>query len=154
MISPEPSHSIHVAVVRFVNRLIGEAGADSDDPIVGDVQSSIYWGYMINMGWGLLAVGCVVAMGAATIPLQQLVSDGAGNVGICAGSGAGFFCLAGSAEAVWRRYVYVPRARRLANSGSPDRASEALRRSLPPNSSVVFQAAVGILAIVITAVNL
>jgi hypothetical protein len=33
-------------------------------------------------------------------------------------------------------------------------AEEALRCSLPPNSSVVLQAAVGILAMVITAVNL
>ena len=73
---------------------------------------------------------------------------------LCIVMGAGFFCLAGSAAASWRRYVYVPRGRRLANSGWPDRSEEALRRSLPPNSSVVFQAAVGILAVVITAVNL
>jgi len=139
--------------VRLISPIIDRDGI-GPDPTPDDPDSLTFWAYMINTAWCVLAFGCVLAMGAVTIPLQQLVSDGAGNVGICAGSDAGFFCLAGSAEAVWRRYLYVPRARRLASSGWPDRSSEALRRSLPPNSSVVFQAAVGILAVVITAVNL
>lgn len=154
MTGSESSHSIHVAVVRFVSRFIGEAGVDPDDRIEGDVASSVYWGYMINMGWGLLAFGWFIALVLIGVPLQIVFGARVGNVVVCIVVGASFFCLAGSAEAVWRRYVYVPRARRLANRGRPDASEDALRRSLPPNTSLVFQAAVGALAVVITAVNL
>jgi hypothetical protein len=150
----EPSHSIHVAVVRFVARFVGGVGADVDDPIAGDAESSADWGYMIDLSWTLLGFGWILVLVVIGVPLQLLFGHGVGNIVLCIVMGAGFFCVAGSAAAIWRRYVYVPRARRLANSGWPDRSEEALRRSLPPNSSVVFQAAVGILAVVITAANL
>jgi len=151
---PEPSHSNHVAVARFVGRFIGDDGPGPDDPIQANVVSSIDWGYMINMGWALVAGACILAMGVIGFPLQALFGDGVGHVVICAGVGATFFCLAGSAEAARRRYVDVPRARRLAHQGDVDASEEALRRSLPPNGSLLSQAAIGVLAIVITAVIL
>jgi hypothetical protein len=101
-------------------RFIGDATPGADDPIEANVASSMDWGYMINMGWTLLAFGCIPAMGVIGFPLHALFSDGVRNVVICAAVGAAFFSLAGSAEAVRRRYVYVPRARRLSQHGDVD----------------------------------
>lgn len=153
MTKPDPSHSIHVRVVRLVDPIIGGVGADPDDPNLADPESVAYWGYMINACWGLLAFACILIMAVVGTAMKKLVSDGATAVVLTVCMGAGFFCLAGCANALWRRYVILPEARRLATCGAPAEAQAALRRSLPPNSSVFFQAAVGILAAVITAVN-
>jgi len=109
---------------------------------------------MMNAAWGLLSFACIVAMRVVGFALQWLVSYEASLVAICAGAGAVFFCLAGCANTLWRRDAILPEARRLAGAAPRDAYEAALHRTLPPNSSVFAQAAVGILAAVITAVNL
>lgn len=153
MTSPGPSHSIHVAVVRLIEPLIGGPRIGPEGPVPDDPESIAFWSYQVNVAWALLAFACLMAMAAVAVSLQLLVSDAAGNVALGAGMGAAFFCLAGCANTIWRMYLMLPQARRLAAGGAHEAAQAALRRSLPPNTSVVGQAAVGILAAVMTAVN-
>jgi hypothetical protein len=120
-----------------------------------DLDSRAHCWDIINAAWCLLAFVCGVAMVALGIPLQILFGAGVGNVIICAGLGATFFCLAGCANALWRRYWFVPQAQRRARTGAVRRDYEASwRRTLPRNNSVVFQATIAILAVVIAASSL
>lgn len=139
MSAHEPSHSIHVAVVRLVDPIIGGVGGNPDDPDLADPDSVAYWGYMINACWSLLAFACIVAMAVVAVSLQLLVSDGAAEVALCSFVFACFFCLAGWANGLWRRYVILPEARRQAQGGERTASQASLRRSLPPNSSVVVR---------------
>ena len=120
-----------------------------------DLDSRAHCWDIINAAWCLLAFACGIAMVAIGIPVQILFGSAVGNIIICAGMGATFFCIAGCANALWRRYWFVPLARRRARAGAVRRAYEASwRRTVPRNNSVVFQAAVAILAVVIAASNL
>jgi len=153
--SPGISHSIHVAVVRLVDPFIGGAEIGHEGSVPGDADSVVFWAYMINVAWVLLGFACFVATATAVaVAVAVLVSDGAGDITFNVGAGAVFFCLAGCANTLYRRYVILPEARRRAQRGEHEASEGALHRSLPPNSSVFAQAAVGILAAVITAVNL
>jgi hypothetical protein len=92
-------------------------------------------------------------MAVAAVLLQTLVSDAATTIALCAGMFAIFFCIGGCATTLYRMYVVLPGARRLVARGDDEATAIQLRRSLPPNSSVVFQAAVGLLAAVMVAVT-
>lgn len=154
MTTPEPNHSIHVAVVRLVDPVIGGEELGPDGPVPGDPESMAFWGYMINTSWGLLGFGCLLVMAAVGTAMKKLVSDGATTVALSVCLGALMFCLAGCANALWRTYVILPEARRMARQGAHQDSQATLRTALPPKSSLIAQAVVGILAAVITAVSL
>jgi hypothetical protein len=63
--------------------------------------------------------------------------------------GPGFFCLAGCAYVLRRWCWFLPKARRRLRAGDRAGYEEYMRRSLPRNSSVVFQSVVGILTVII-----
>jgi hypothetical protein len=62
-----------------------------------------------------------------------------------------FFCLAGAAYAIGRMLWYVSQARRrLRKHGADNDAfKKSMRRSLPGNTSLIFQTAVAILVLVL-----
>jgi hypothetical protein len=151
----DPTRSIHVAVSRWMSPFLGGGDILPWSVTQDDLDSRAHSWDIINAAWCLLAFACGVAMVAVGIPLQILFGPGVGNVIICTGLGATFFCIAGCANALRRRYWFVPQARRRVRTGAPHRDYEASwRRTMPRNNSVVFQAAVAILAVVIAASNL
>jgi hypothetical protein len=70
--SPEPSHSIHVAVVRIVEPFIGGAEIGPGGPVPGDDESTVFWAYEINAAWSLLTFACIVVTGVVALTLQRL----------------------------------------------------------------------------------
>jgi hypothetical protein len=81
--------------------------------------------------------------------MRVLAGDHAGTVVVSILLGAIFFCVAGYAHVVRRWYWYLPKARRRLRAGDRPGYDAYMQRSLPRNSSIVFQSAVGILAAVI-----
>jgi hypothetical protein len=142
------SLTIHLAVVRLMRPIIGGDSVPwsiaRDDP---DLRRSALT--IINTAWCALAFAFLVAMLVTGIPVRALAGAHAGKVVVSVWVGAGFFCLAGCAHVVRRWYWYLPKARRRLRAGDRPGFEAYMQRSLPRNSSVVFQAAVGILATVI-----
>jgi hypothetical protein len=112
-------------------------------------DSRLYAG-MVACTWALLAFGFLVAMGLA-FPVRSLLGEGAGNVVAAACVGGGFFCLAGCANALWHMTWHVSQVRRrLREQGAGSEAfKRSMRRSIPRNTSLIFQAPVAILAFVL-----
>jgi hypothetical protein len=116
----------------------------SDDPDLRRGALTI-----INTAWCVLAFAFLVAMVAVGIPVQVLAGDRAGHIVITILLGAIFFCLAGCAHVLRRWYWFLPKARRRLRAGDRAAFEEYMQRSLPRNSSVVFQSVVGILTVLI-----
>lgn len=152
MRTPEPSYSIHVAVVRLIDPFTGGVPLGPDEPDPSDPESIRFWAYMINSSWALLGAACIVVMAVVGVAVGLLVGNGAVDYVVATGIAATVFCLAGCPNALYRQYAILPEACRLAQRGD-DASQAALRRSLPSNGSLVLQAGAGILAAVITAVN-
>jgi hypothetical protein len=140
--------TIHLGVVRLMRPIVGGDSVPwsigRDDP---DLRRSAL--YIINAAWGMLAFVFLVAMLVIGIPVQVLAGDRAGRAVVGIFVGAGFFCLAGCAHVLRRWYWFLPKARRRLRAGDRAGYEEYMRRSLPRNSSLVFQSVVGILAVVI-----
>jgi hypothetical protein len=124
-----------------------EQRLELDDTDPGD---SRYYAAMVTGGWTALAFGFIVAIGLA-FPVRSLLGDQAGNIVAAAFVSAGFFCLAACANALWHMTWHVSQARRcLRNHGAQSEAfKRSMRRSLPGNTSLIFQIPVAILAFVL-----
>jgi hypothetical protein len=109
---------------------------------------------IVNYAWCLLAaawaVGIIVVVG---IPVQLAFGDAAAHVVAATALATGFFCLAGCANALWRGYWLLPKARRARERHDHAAFEAAFRRTEPRNGTVVFQLAVGILTFVIVAMS-
>ncbi len=105
----------------------------------------------MNAGWYFLGLGVVVALAIFALATNYLVGAEARNVVIAVFAGLAFFCLAGNATILYRRYYFVPQARRLAqtNGFSNSQYIDAMRHALPPNSTLVWQAVAGVAAFLI-----
>jgi hypothetical protein len=140
--------TIHLAVVRLMRPIVGGQSIvsmiASDDPDLRRGALTI-----INTAWCVLAFAFLVAMVAVGIPVQVLAGDRAGHIVITILLGAIFFCLAGCAHVLRRWYWFLPKARRRLRAGDRAAFEEYMQRSLPRNSSVVFQSVVGILTVLI-----
>jgi hypothetical protein len=112
-------------------------------------DSRLYAG-MVACAWALLAFGFLVAMGLA-LPVTSLLGEGAGNIVAAACVAAGFLCIAGCANALWRMTWHVSQARRrLREQGAASEAfKRSMRRSIPRNTSLIFQVPVAIVAFVL-----
>jgi hypothetical protein len=156
----DPTRTIHFVVGRAMARRLNVDRGLSDDP--GD--SLLAWNmrqddpdlrreiaFMINAGWGFLGVAFVVAMAAVGAPIKILAGDAAGDAVLTACLVAGMFCMAGSANVLWRTYYYVPKAKRLAHAGENEAEAyaAAMRRTLPRNTSLVFQTAAAVLTLIL-----
>jgi hypothetical protein len=160
----DPTRTIHFALERFVHQLLRSRQKSSHDD--SEAMSDMAWAIAspdtdpdlrasfttaVNAAWGLAAFACLVAVVVVGIPVGLLLGDAAGNVVVDVLVAAGAFCLAGCANVLWRRTWYVPQARRRARDDGveSDRYAVSMRRTLPRNSSLIFQGAVGILILVL-----
>jgi hypothetical protein len=105
----------------------------------------------VTAGWIMLTVAFGAAMLLVGVPVQLLLGDASGNAVFAACLAGGMFCVAGAFNVMWRMYWYVPQARRRARKDGVDskRFATSMRRAMPRNSSLIFQAAVGILTFII-----
>jgi hypothetical protein len=140
--------TIHLAVVRLMRPIVG---GDSIVSMIASADPDLRKAALtiINTAWCVLAFAFLVAMLAVGIPARVLAGPRAGRVVVSIWLGAGFFCLAGCAHVLRRWYWFLPKARRRLRAGDRPAFEAYMQRSLPRNSSVVFQSAVGILATVI-----
>jgi hypothetical protein len=141
---PDASRSVHMAVVRLIEPILGPVplhygqGPDFEDPL-----SISLWAYVFNASWGILGAGVAVLM-ALGLLWPSLFGQAVANAYLSVVLGASFFCLAGSAAAIWGRYLYLPKAKRRSHRGDPEGFERNMHRALPTNRSLVFQAAVGL----------
>lgn len=149
----DPAQTIHLALGRMVSgrdrigdELMIDALARRDDP-----DSRAIVAENMNAGWFVLGFGCALGLAVFSILTDQLFGPATRNVVIAVWAALAFFCIAGNANILWRRYRYVPRARRLAqrHGVTNEHYVNAMRRALPPNSTLVAQAVVAILAFAI-----
>jgi hypothetical protein len=155
----DPRATVHFAVARAFNRdLASEAPPESGygDSVLAwhaardDPESRAVYAVAVSISWGYLAAGCAFAIVACGFAVDMLIGDEARNLVAFAWLGAGFFCIAGFANVQWRKLQFVPAARRLQNNpGQRDAYAAAMRNTLPRNSSLLFQSAVGVAAFVI-----
>ena len=140
--------TIHLGVVRLMRPIIG---GDSVPWSIGrdDPDSRRNALYVINGAWCVAAFVFLVAMLAIGIPVRALAGDRAGTVVVGILAGASFFCLAGCAHVLRRWYWFLPKARRRLGAGDRAAYEEYMQRSLPRNSSILFQSVVGILTVLI-----
>jgi hypothetical protein len=151
----DPRSTIHFAIGRAVARRRGLdqpfLGVDGDSVLawsasLDDPDSRRTYAYQTSFAWLILAIAFDLAAAVVGVPIKELLSDSAGNVIIEAFGAASFFCCAGGANVLWRMYYFVPIAERLARRGETDSEAyaAAMRGTLPRNSSLLFQTAVGI----------
>ena len=154
------THTVHAAVARLADRLLDRYDTspgrgfhfapriahDDTDP---DLRRGFALG--AGAGWFTLAGACLLAMLVIGVPARMLLGDEAGNVVLTACLAGVMFCCAGLANVLWRMYWYVPQARRRARKEGVDskRFATSMRRAMPRNSSLIFQAAVGILTFIL-----
>ncbi|MEJ7786714.1 MAG: hypothetical protein WKF96_18080 [Solirubrobacteraceae bacterium] len=148
-----PAQTIHLALGRRAmggGYQIGEESmidvlARRDDP---DSRAAVLEN--MNAAWMVLAFACVVGL-AISYFVTEVVFGEARNIVVAVWFGLTFFCLAGNATILYRRYYFIPDARRLAQTKGFSNVQYigAMRRALPPNSSLVWQAAAGVLAFLI-----
>jgi hypothetical protein len=140
--------TIHLAVVRLMRPIVG---GDSIVSMIASADPDLRNGALtiINTAWAILAFVFLVAMLIIGIPVQVLAGARAGNVVVGILLGAIFFCGAGCAYVLRRWYWFLPKARRRLRAGDRAAYEEYMRRSLPRNSSILFQSVVGILAVII-----
>jgi hypothetical protein len=114
-------------------------------------DDSRVYGAMVACGWGVLAFGFIVAI-ALAFPVRSLLGEQAGNIAAAACVAAAFFCLAGGVNALWHLTWHVSQARRQLRKHGADSKSfkKSMRRSLPGNTSLIFQIPVAILAFVLS----
>ncbi|MEJ7786719.1 MAG: hypothetical protein WKF96_18105 [Solirubrobacteraceae bacterium] len=117
--------------------------ARRDDP---DLRAGVLEN--MNAGWYFLGLGCVAGLVIFGLLTEILVGSEARNVVLAAFGGLTFFCLAGNATILYRRYYFIPQARRLAqtNGFSNPHYINAMRHALPPNRTLVWQAVAGVVA--------
>jgi len=104
---------------------------------------------IVNSAWGLLAAATGVGIILVGVLVRLAFGRQAGHVVLALALAACFFCLAGCANALWRGYWHLPKARRARERSDRSAYDAAWRRTEPRNSTVVFQLAVGILTFVI-----
>jgi hypothetical protein len=115
-----------------------------------DPDDSRYYAAMVAGGWTALAVGVLIA----TLPIGYLVGsfgDEADHIVRTVSEALSFFCLAGAVNALWHMAWHVPQARRrLRKDGADSKPfKKSMRRSLPRNTSLIFQTAVAILVLIL-----
>jgi hypothetical protein len=115
-----------------------------------DPEQSAYVSTMVAVAWSVPAVACIVGI-ALGLPVGSLFGKGAGDVVATACVAGGFFCLAGSVNALWHRLWYAPQARRRLRAEGPGgkRFARSMRRSVPRNGSLVFQALVAMVTLLL-----
>jgi len=116
--------------------------AEADDP-----EMRRLYAVRVNSAWGLLSFACTVGIVALAGPVKIYLDETAGIALLALFVELSTFCLAGCAYVLWRMYTFVPKARRLKSRGETDTEEYArvMRRTLPRNGSLVFQASVAII---------
>lgn len=161
MNNADPTRTVHfrLACTRL-GKLSGDGG-DRVEKLVHSVRQDAdpelraHYGLSVGIAWLELTFGCTVALVVTGFAAGWLFGESGADVALAIWMALGFFCFAGAVNALWRYYWFVPQARRRAQH--PEVRSElvaiAMRRTLPPDSSLVWQAAVGVLAFMIARVS-
>jgi hypothetical protein len=154
MTNADPTRTVHFVLARALARRMG-----SDTPSAPDLlgyDSTLEWSIMspgrppeervdyadtVLAAWFMLAFACGVAMVAFGFLARVLFGAGVADIVLTVWFGVASFCMAGGLNAFWRKH-YAKRAARSVVGSKGYRKS--WDRSLPRNSSLVFQAFVGI----------
>jgi hypothetical protein len=154
------THTVHAAVARLADRVLDRfdtspARGFSIAPLIAhdDTDPDLRHGFALaaSAGWYTLGGACIVAMLVVGVPAKLLLGDAVGNLVLTACLAGGMFCVAGLFNVLWRMYWYVPQARRRARKDGVDskRFATSMRRTMPRNSSLIFQSAVAILTLIL-----
>jgi hypothetical protein len=145
----DAKRTIHYVIGRrMAARFYHDDGRRFDETVEWDdpkMRAAI--GYTMCAAWGILATVCTFGILIGGFGLRALGAEAAANAFATACFALCMFCFAGALACLWRAYWYSWRARRLAPYGvnEAERYAAAMRRTLPRNTSVVFQVVFAIL---------
>jgi hypothetical protein len=156
----DPRRTIHFVITRaMARRMMGRdtpVGDDAGDSMLAwsasrdDPDSRRSYLVQVNSAWGFLGFAFIVAM-VLSVPIKSLAGVATGNAFLTGCLVAGMFCMAGCANVLWRIH-YVRKAERLARKGktnSEEACAAAMRRTLPRNTSLIFQTAAAIVTLIL-----
>ena len=155
---PDPTRTVHFRLADALegwSRMSDKPGRNRaslktivEDPRYPDLRGS----YVVTVlfAWCWIGVFFMFSLGFIGVPARLIFGVEVGNVVLAALLAASFFCLTGCVNAFWRRYWYLPQARRRLDRDGLDSEGYAtsMRRMLPRNSSLVWQSIVGLLTLV------
>ena len=162
MSGADPTRTVHFAIANVLERWSGMfakslPGGMHDRSLGWTVSRDKnpdlrdYYVGRVLYAWFLLALGFTAGLLLLGVPARALLGTETGRVVLAACLAGSLFCLTGCVNAFWRLFWYLPQARRrLENDGAESEGfAKSMRRALPRNSSLIWQAAVGILTFLI-----
>jgi hypothetical protein len=157
----DPTHTIHFLVGRTWARLVRDdepfPNDDGDSMLAWQLNSNFpdyRWDAgldVIAMAWLMFAGVSLALILVIAIPLDVVVGHNIGDPVSLVFLAGIFFCAAGALNVVWRTCWYVPKARRIARFGDNEAEAytAAMWKTVPRNTSLVFQTAVFALVLVV-----
>jgi hypothetical protein len=152
------SGSLHLAVVKTMMWLLfrteppwlrerARAQIEEEADYAADPDDRVLYARLVAGGWVVLGLLCGLAMVGLAFVGEMLAGHSGQTVGLTAGIGTAFFCIAGALYATSRMlWAYrLPALARRHGPASPEIA-RAARRATPRNTSLVGQIAVAALA--------
>ena len=153
MSEEDPRRAVHYSVGRLGDRFTGGdiGGHYASRPTSEDPGERQTYAFAVAAGWAGLMVGGLLLGALVTVLVESAFGDPAARVATALFVAAAMFCNAGLVNATWRALWFAPKARRRARKHGPESAEfqQALAQIPPRNSSLICQAAVGILTFVI-----
>ena len=154
----DPTQTVHFRLARTRLGALSGDGADRverlERSVRQDADPELRADYALSVaaGWLRLTYWCTVALVVTGFAAGWVFGESAVAVALAIWTAADFFFLAGGANALWRYYWFVSQAHRWARLDGPGSArfAASMRRTLPRDSSLIGQAATGMLASVIT----
>lgn len=157
----DPARTVHFLLADALDRWMGrkdeprspgsERASLTDAATGDDPERRSFYDAMVAGGWFAPAFALGIAMVVVGIPVDS-ADDRAGDYAIGVFFALSLFCCAGGINAVWRMYWYVPQARRRLAKHGPDseKFARSMRRTVPGNASLIFQAGIAVFAFFFT----
>jgi len=155
--SDDPTRTVHFRLARTRLGALSGDGADRVKQLEHSVRQDTdpelraRYALAVVISWMRLAYWCAVALVVTGFLIRSRLGQSTADLVLAIWAVPAFFFLAGGFNALWRYYYFVGQARRRARRvgvGSEPFAI-AMRRTLPRDSSLIWQAATGALAFVI-----
>lgn len=157
MTNADPTQTVHFRLARTRLGKLSDNNTDRVEQLENSVRQETdpelraRYAIAVLVGWLRLTYWCTVGMVVTGFPLGWLLGRAAVDVVLAIWAVPCFFCIAGAFNVLWRYYWFVGQARRWArlDGAGSARFAASMRRTLPRDSSLIWQVAAGVLASVI-----
>jgi hypothetical protein len=157
--SRDPTRTVHFAIAKRLEILMRRTDGYSSDhrypPFErlvrdgADFADRDHYATTVAVAWYAIAFLSFAVAAVVMYPLTLLVGDEASRITAVVILAFALSCCGGGVNALWRKYWHIPRARRARAFGEDsEQYAAAMRRTLPRNTSLISQLAIGVFAVV------